>query len=516
MSKECLKEYEGRLKDLPPPGKALAPPPGKSLAPPPPEAPLTVPLPPGVYWYAHKGTYRVKLQRAGQLYPGPSSMDLNALHEWRRAKEAELDAQNVPATRVHAKATPASRQSATPGVTWHERAQRWRGKCVDRLVSAEAGTTRYRCTPYSTDEADCVAAFAALRAAEAKAFEAEMAKRQAADPRLAGLDRAPAFADAQPGTVYCHVDKKTKYVPFRAVAGAKFYHRACAECAQRAQANAPGGVATHCKQHGGGPRCPGPREGGECPYGVAVHLGKGDIYDGRCVACFCAAFPNDARAAAARSSVHAKERKVTDELKKCFPDYNWVFDQTFAHRTFVVGTRHRPDARFKHHDRVVIVEVDEHSHRSYLCAKEREREQSFVVQNRGKTVVMIRFNPDAYTDYAGKRIPSCFTAATKDNQIVHVPDKQKAQWKRRLAELTRTIATLADPDFELPPKQEDRPLLVCELFYDDVNGTPEDERVAATVEAYKTARKRKRQRDEHVKPIKPVQRPVFDDSSDSE
>ena len=129
---------------------------------------------------------------------------------------------------------------------------------------------------------------------------------------------------------------------------------------------------------------------------------------------------------------------------------------------------------------------------------------------------MIRFNPDAYTDYADKRIPSCFTAATKDNQTVHVPDKQKAQWKRRLAELVRTIETLADPEFELPPKQEDRPLLICELFYDNVNGTPEDERVAATVEAYKAIGKRKRQRDEPVKPIKPVQRPVFDDSSDSE
>ena len=516
MSKECLKEYEGRLKDLPPPGKALAPPP--------PEAPPTVPLPPGVYWHAQIGKYCVQLNRAGQPYHGPYSMDLNALHEWRCAKEAELDAQGVPATRVQAKKTPASRQSSTPGVTWNERMQRWVGKCVDRLASAEAGAPRYRRTPYSTDEAACVAALAALRAQEHTAFETEVAKRQAADPRLAGLDRAPAFADAQRGTVYCRVDAQTKYVPFRVVAGAKRYERACAECHQLAIPNTPGGLPTHCKQHGGGRRCPGPVGATECPHGISVDLGERDRYDGRCASCFCAALPNDPRAAAARSSVHAKERKVTDELKKCFPEYNWVFDKTFAHRTFVVGTRHRPDARFKHHDRVVIVEVDEHSHRSYLCSKEREREASFVVQNRGKTVVMIRFNPDAYTDYAGKRIPSCFTAATKDNQIVHVPDKQKAQWKRRLAELVRTIETLADPDFELPPKQEDRPLLICELFYDNVNATPEDERVAAGLAGRKAIGKRQRERDEPAKPakpiqrksIKPVQRPVFDDSSDSD
>ena len=105
---------------------------------------------------------------------------------------------------------------------------------------------------------------------------------------------------------------------------------------------------------------------------------------------------------------------------------------------------------------------------------------------------MIRFNPDAYTDYDGKRVPSCFTPAEKGNEIVHVPKKQKAQWKRRLAELQNTIATLADPEFALPPKQEDRPLLICELFYDNVNATDEDERVASGVARGKAIGKKKR------------------------
>ena len=401
----------------------------------------------------------------------------------------------MPATRVHKERTPAARQSATPGVAWHSKRKKWNGKCVDRLASAASGKTRRQCTPNVDDEAQCVAALATLRAAEANAFEAEVAKRKASKPLLDGLDRAPASCkDAQSGVVYWHVDSQSKYVPFRAVVIGKRYERACAECAQLACANTPGGAKTHCKQHGGGRRCPGPTGCTECPYGISVQIGKRDIYDGRCVSCFCGSFPNDPRAVTARSSVHAKEREVTSVLKKWFPDFNWTFDKTFVHRPFVVGvsTRCRPDARFTQDDRVIIVEVDELSHRTYLCAKERDREQSFVLQNSDKTVVMIRFNPDAYTDYDGKRVPSCFTPAEKGNEIVHVPTKQQAQWERRLAELQNTIATLADPEFALPPKQEDRPLLICELFYDNVNATAEDERVASGVARGKAIGKKKR------------------------
>jgi hypothetical protein len=383
-------------------------------------------------------------------------------------------------------------------VSWHPNREKWVGRCVDRLRSAAEGKVIYRRTSLFADEAECAAALATLRAAEANAFEAEVARRKAADPLLDGLDRAPASCkDAQPGVVYWHVDSKTKYVPYRAIViGGKQYYRACAECAQKAHANTPGGAETHCKQHGGGRRCPGPVGCVECPYGVAVQIGKGDIYDGRCVSCFVGSFPNDPRAEAARSSVHAKERAVTSVLKERFPDYNWVFDKTFVHRPFVVGvrTRCRPDARSTQGDRVIIVEIDEHSHRSYSCAKERERERSFVLQNSNKTVVMIRFNPDAYTGYSGKRVPSCFTSPSKDNATVHVHPKQQAQWRRRLAELERTIANLSDPEFALPPKQDDRPLLICELFYDNVNSTPEDKRVAAGIAAYKEASKKNKRK----------------------
>ena len=85
-----------------------------------------------------------------------------------------------------------------------------------------------------------------------------------------------------------------------------------------------------------------------------------------------------------------------------------------------------------------------------------------------------------------------FTPPTKDTGEVHVHPKQQAQWKRRLAELESTIDNLADPEFALLPKQEDRPLLICELFYDNVNATPEDKRVASGIARGKAIGKKKR------------------------
>jgi hypothetical protein len=121
-------------------------------------------------------------------------------------------------------------------------------------------------------------------------------------------------------------------------------------------------------------------------------------------------------------------------------------------------------------DRVIVVEIDEDSHRGYLCAKEREREVAFVTMSgRESTTVMIRFNPDKYVDYAGKKWPSCFAQ-------FGVAKKQQAQWDDRVQTLIDTMRYVADSANELPPKQEERPCLTVELFYDDVAGTPEAER----------------------------------------
>jgi len=403
--------------------------------------------------------------------------------------DSDLDSDaEEPSKRKNA---PSKRKSKYEGVYWNKRSQKWRGQVFNRLTGKKVYTKRYE------DDAECYRKLIELRASLDAEFEPEIAKRKAANPLLDGLPRAPAKAeDAEKGKVYWRVADKTKYVPYRAVriGIGRHYDIACETCNQFAMSNGKG-ERRFCKGCGGGVRCVGVAGGdGECPLGYSIQSGKGNVYEGRCVRCFCASFPDDPRAKRARGWVHAKEQAVRKVLEAAFPDYNWTFDKSFTHRTFVVGvnTRFRPDARVARGDRVIIVEVDEHSHRSYLCAKEREREESFVRQNRFKTVVMIRLNPDAYVGYDGVRRPSCFTSPTKDAETVHVHPKQKKQWEKRCKRLVDTVRTLADPKFELPPKQEDRPLLVCELFYDRVNATPEDKRIEKALRDNKAIGKRKR------------------------
>jgi hypothetical protein len=439
------------------------------------------------------GKYNIQFNRGGKNHHSPYSTDIDWLVQWKAKKDKELDEAGVPPTQKRKKQERAAFQSYTPGVRWDSKEKKWMGKIYDRLKSKHIHPSPAR----FVDEKDCADAVSKLRAEEEGRFEAEITKRVAADPKLAGLPQAPEKPkDATRGTVYWNVDGNTKYVPYRAiVVGSQTqYKRACQECHQQAALNPTTRDRTHCIQHGGGRRCLGPVGCTECPLGFSVVVGKLDVYDGRCVRCFCASFPDDPRAARARGLVHVRENTVTDELKKHFPDYNWVFDKTFSHRTFLVGvsTRFRPDARTTQGDRVIIIEIDEQSHRRHLCAKEREREESFVRQNRNKTVVMIRFNPDEYTDYKGVRHPSCFTNATKEREVTHVHPKRKADWQARIQELVATVRNVLDPKFPLPPKQPDRPLLICELFYDDVMATPEDKRIAKALAASKTIGKRKR------------------------
>jgi hypothetical protein len=246
-------------------------------------------------------------------------------------------------------------------------------------------------------------------------------------------------------------------------------------------------AARWCVQHGGGRRCPGTAEDdGVCPLEHSVH--SSDPYDGQCVNCFVIDHPKDPRAEAARSYVKVREQAVVAVLKKAFPGYNWTFDKAFG-RTWVRG-RPRPDARARVGTRVILVEIDENSHRCYLCAKEREREAAFVTMSgRESTVVMIRFNPDQYVDYVGKKWPSCFAQ-------FGVNKKQQAQWDNRVQTLIDTIRYVSDPANALPPKQEERPCLMIELFYDNVAGTPEAERLRdarARVCAIRQSKKRLRE-----------------------
>ena len=214
--------------------------------------------------------------------------------------------------------------------------------------------------------------------------------------------------------------------------------------------------------------CKGDKTSGTC------QLGRSGLsnYDYHCVRCFCANWPNSVRATNAKKYLHAKELTVRAFLEAVFPKYRWVFDRCHA-----VGVLVRPDAKAAiSKNRILIVEIDEYSHNTYDCTKERERE-AIIAKHAppGAIIHLIRFNPDEYDDpVTGKRVPSCFKRSDELNTVVVNPARQK-DWDARLATLKATIDEIVahkHEDISVPEclLEDDRYKFVIpiELFYDNV------------------------------------------------
>lgn len=195
-------------------------------------------------------------------------------------------------------------------------------------------------------------------------------------------------------------------------------------------------------------------------------------YEGRCVKCFIDKFSNDVRAVNAKAYLHAKEQTVRLFLEATFPEYRWVFDRSHA-----VGVLVRPDAKtVLGRTRLLIVEIDEHSHNTYDCAKEREREAIIAKHApKGAIIHLIRFNPDEYDDpVTGVRVPSCFKPS-KELGLMAVNPARQADWDARLAKLKEVIDEIVahkHEDIAVPEclLEDDRygHVIPIELFYDNV------------------------------------------------
>jgi len=207
-----------------------------------------------------------------------------------------------------------------------------------------------------------------------------------------------------------------------------------------------------------------------CPWGTTAN---NDPYDRHCVRCFIKRFPNDPRTTNAKTHLNAKELTVRAFLIEAFPDHRWTFD-----RGFCVGVLHRPDARLAiSTTRILIVEVDEDSHETYLCGDERTREAVFKAHApRGAIIHLLRFNPDAYDHPVTKqRVPSCFRRSKVDG-LVSVDPARKADWEFRLETLRKTIQEVLDhrhetivvPDVVAHDDDRYASVVPIELFYDDV------------------------------------------------
>lgn len=113
------------------------------------------------------------------------------------------------------------------------------------------------------------------------------------------------------------------------------------------------------------------------------------------------------------------------------------YGDIFIHNRTFGKTQYRPDFRFETNQRIILVEVDEHQHKTYLSDEE-ERQQALFRQSQRKHVVVIRFNPDSYINEYGERVKGCFTKTETNYYVSH---KEFREWSKRLNVLKTTIDT---------------------------------------------------------------------------
>jgi hypothetical protein len=367
-------------------------------------------------------------------------------------------------------------QSDVPGCHLETKTGKWRGIVQNKLKSAEIGKPKYECTKYFKNQEEAEKATIALQARLDAEYELTTQQWANEHPLCRGLPRGPDDpAEAEEKKAYWRPNKQNGHKPFRAVRANHgkqgiVWEPACHHpgCFLIAHATSKGQPREFCGVHGGCRRCPGPGDGVVCPHGAHAN----PAYDYHCVPCFVQKFPTDPRAINANTKIQVKEYKVREFLAEAFPKYRWTFDRRFAE-----GVLQRPDAKAAlSRDRLLIVEVDEHSHDTYACDREREREALFKKHSSRNAIIhLIRFNPDEYDDPVSKeRIPSCFSRSKVDNVWGLFP-KQKTQWEARLSKLKDVIDEIIahrHEDIRVPDvlmhDERYKYVIPIELFYDNV------------------------------------------------
>lgn len=157
-----------------------------------------------------------------------------------------------------------------------------------------------------------------------------------------------------------------------------------------------------------------------CQY---VLLNKPSLYKPYCFDCYCVLNPD----AVIPRQRKLKEHHMRDAIIEKFPEFQIVWDQKIDNGC----SRRRPDGRLECFTHSIIIECDENQHRNYSC--EENRINDIYMDLGCRPLVVIRFNPDAYTEN-GKAIPSCFSKLkTVDNSI------NKPEWNRRITILLKTL-----------------------------------------------------------------------------
>ena len=170
----------------------------------------------------------------------------------------------------------------------------------------------------------------------------------------------------------------------------------------------------------------------ECIYPCRVLFceGRGNIkHDNYCNVCYKKLFkalPNPNR--------KRKEKNVVKEVMEKFPNFTWKTDK----RIEGGYSKKRPDLLCDFGSHVMIIEIDEYSHRKYNNFLEHKRTMELSKDISHRPIVLIRFNPDDYTNEKGIYITSCWKK-NKKTKTTEIKKTKENEWKKRIELLFNTI-----------------------------------------------------------------------------
>ena len=173
-------------------------------------------------------------------------------------------------------------------------------------------------------------------------------------------------------------------------------------------------------------------------------------YEGYCMPCFINNPLNTDKPA--HRNYKTKEKEVALAITQRFPDATWILDKRIQDGC----SARRPDVLMDLGYHVLMVEVDENQHNSYDCSCENKRLMELAQDLGHRSMVVIRFNPDAYETLQGERVPSCWKLNKKG--VVHIPKEQQKNWDTRIEVLLETIQYWID-------NQSEKQIEIVELFY---------------------------------------------------
>ena len=152
-------------------------------------------------------------------------------------------------------------------------------------------------------------------------------------------------------------------------------------------------------------------------------------YQGYCTRCFMYTFPDEPVA----RNYKIKEKHVTDFVNIHFGEYVESYDKQIQGGC----SKRRPDIFIDLFTHTIIIEIDEDNHNNYDTICENKRIMELFEDLANRPIVLIRFNPDKYTNDKGNTIKSCF----KYHKISGVPIvENEAEWNNRLEKLKNTIS----------------------------------------------------------------------------